>query len=196
MENAIRFLLIGVSILQWIVIARYLKRAKAGASIFQRREEGTLLAVSIAAAYLVFVAGVLAYFINPDWMDWSQAAVPMWVRWTGIVPLLAGAGLLNWGLHHLGTNLTISISTKDDHALTTSGPYRWVRHPLYTGGMVESAGLGLMTANWFVTVSAVLFWTLIACRTPLEEQKLVKEFGEEYRRYMRRVGRFFPMMRR
>jgi len=196
MENAFRFLLIGVSILQWIISVRYLKRANAGASIFQRREEGTLLAVGIAAAYLVFVAGVLAYFINPDWMDWSQVAVPMWVRWAGILPLLAGAGLLNWGLHHLGTNLTISISTKDDHALITTGPYRWVRHPLYTGGMVESAGLSLMLANGFVTVSAVVFWTLIACRTPLEEQKLIEEFGEEYRRYMRQVPRFSPKILR
>ena len=121
MENAIRFLLIGVSIQQWIVSARYLKRAKAGASIFQHREEGTLLAVSIGAAYLVFVAGVLAYFINSNWMDWSQLAIPMWVRWTGLVPLLAGAVLLHWGLHHLGTNLTFSISTRDDHALITTG---------------------------------------------------------------------------
>jgi hypothetical protein len=91
MENGMRFLLIGVSMLQWIVSARSLKRAKAGASSLQRRAEGTLLAVSIAAAYLVVVAGVLAYCINPDWMDWSQAAVPMWGRWTGIVPLHAGA---------------------------------------------------------------------------------------------------------
>ena len=101
-----------------------------------------------------------------------------------------------WGLHHLGTNLTISISTTDEHSLITAGPYRWVRHPLYTGGMIESVGLCLMMANWFVAISAGCFWALIVYRTPMEETKLIEEFGDEYRQYTEDVGRFVPKWRR
>lgn len=191
-ENSFRFLLIGVSIIQTVISVRYLRMAKAGSTIFQSREEGILLSVGIVVPYLAFVVAVLAYYINPAWMAWSAVKVPAWLRWAGAVPLLVGACLLVWGLHHLGTNLTISISTRHEHALITSGPYRWVRHPLYTGGMVESLGLCLLTANWFVAISAGLFWALIAYRTPMEEKQLIEGFGDEYRHYMQRVGRFVP----
>ena len=89
-------------------------------------------------------------------------------------------------------NLTISISTRENHALVTTGPYRWVRHPLYTGGMVEAVGLCLLMANWLVALSAGLFWALIAYRTPMEEKELIETFGDEYRQYLQRVGRFMP----
>jgi protein-S-isoprenylcysteine O-methyltransferase Ste14 len=58
--------------------------------------------------------------------------------------------------------------------------------------MVESVGVCLLMANWFVSISAGLFWALIAYRTPMEEKKLIEEFGDAYRRYMQRVGRFMP----
>ena len=195
-ENYIRFLLIAVSIVQWVLSIRYVRSAQAGSTIFQRRDEGFLLAVGIIVAYLSFVAGVLAYYINPKWMVWSALTISMWVRWLGIFPLLIGAGLLLWGLHHLGANLTISISTKDEHTLVTTGPYRWIRHPLYTGGMIESVGLCLMIGNWFVAISAGCFWALIAYRTPMEEKKLTDVFGEKYRQYTECVGRFVPKLGR
>lgn len=195
-ENTFRFLLIGVSIIQTAISVRYMRMAKAGSTILGPREEGILFSVIIVVFYLAYGAAVLIYFINPAWMAWSAVEAPAWLRWFGIVPLLTGAYLLVSGLHHLGTNLTISVSTKNEHALITTGPYRWIRHPLYTGGMIESVGVCLLMANWFVAISAGLFWALIVIRTPMEEKKLIEEFGEEYRQYMRRVGQFVPKLRR
>ena len=191
-DTTFRFLLIGLSIVQTTISVHYLRQARASSTIFQRRDEGLLLSVTIVVFYLAFVAGVVAYYINPAWMAWSAVKIPLWLRWSGVVPLLFGAYWLVWGLHHLGANLTISISTKQDHALITTGPYQWGRHPLYTGGMVESVGLSLMIANWLVAATACCFWVLIAIRTPMEEQKLIEQFGDDYREYVARTGRFLP----
>lgn len=83
--------------------------------------------------------------------------------------------------------------TKPQHRLVTTGPYRWVRHPLYTVAIALFASLGLMAANWFI-----LLWTvvaLIALRLvviPREEAQLVAKFGDEYRRYRSETGSFLP----
>jgi protein-S-isoprenylcysteine O-methyltransferase Ste14 len=76
--------------------------------------------------------------------------------------------------------------------LVTSGPYRWVRHPFYTvtfGGIIA---LSLLTANWFLGLMTLLMLSVIIKRTDTEEAKLIERFGEAYRQYMQRTGRFLP----
>jgi protein-S-isoprenylcysteine O-methyltransferase Ste14 len=191
-ETPFRLLLIVLAVVQAAVSLWFLRGTGAGATIFGRREEGLLLTVGVALCYLAYGGAVVVYLLNPAWMDWSAVAIPSWLRWAGIVPVLAGAVGIIQSQRHLGRNITISISTKNEHALVTTGPYARVRHPMYSAGTVESVGVCLLTANWFVAVSAGLFWMLIALRTPLEEQKLIEKFGEAYRDYVRRVGRFVP----
>ena len=166
-ENPFRITLLVVSIVQIAISFAYLRNTGAGSTIIGRREEGPVLTVAIGVFYLAYGVAVVVYFLNPDWMAWAAVALPPWLRWTGIVPLLLGAFWSVRSLHFIGNNVTISISTKQDHALVTSGPYAWVRHPLYAAGMVESVGVCLLMANWFVAVSAGLFWLLIAYRTPM-----------------------------
>ena len=192
-EDPFRILLAVVAVIQIVISLPYGRKARAGSTIFRRREEGLFLTVTIAFFYVAYGIGFVAYLLNPTWMAWSTVGIPSTVRWIGAVPLLFGAAFMIWSLHHIGRNITISISTRENHALVTTGPYRWVRHPLYTGGMVEAVGVCLLMANWFVALSAGLFWALIACRTPMEEKKLIETFGDEYRQYMQRVGRFLPV---
>lgn len=195
-ETSFRLILIVVAVFQTLVSAWYLRGTGAGASIFGKRDEGLVLSVAIAICYLAYGGAVVTYLLHPAWMAWSAVAIRSWLRWIGILPVLAGAVWIIQAQRHLGGNITISISTKEKHALVTTGPYGWVRHPLYSAGMVESIGVCLLTGNWFVALSAGLFWTLIALRTPLEEQKLLEKFGNEYRDYGERVGRFVPRLTR
>jgi protein-S-isoprenylcysteine O-methyltransferase Ste14 len=90
----------------------------------------------------------------------------------------------------------MSVETKSGHTLITTGPYRWVRHPLYSGLLNEAIGVSLFVANWFVASTAAATWALLAYRTRIEEDKLVEEFGEEYKEYQRCVGMFVPRMGR
>ena len=186
-EDPFRILLAVMAVVQIAISVPYWRRARAGSTICRRREEGLFLTVALVLCYVAYGIGFVAYLLNPAWMSWSAVGIPSMVRWFGAVPLLLGAAFMVWGLHHIGRNITISISTKQDHALVTTGPYRWVRHPIYTGGMVEAVGVCLLMANWFVAVSADLFWALIAYRTPMEERKLIETFGDASRRRIIRI---------
>jgi protein-S-isoprenylcysteine O-methyltransferase Ste14 len=188
-----RIALVALAVVQLTVSSRFMKKAEAGGTILQKRAEGLPLSIAIAGFYIVYCLAVLVYLINPQWMAWSAMALPVVVRWSGAVIMAMGAAFHIWGMIHLGTNLTISISTRDEHTLITTGPYRWVRHPLYAGGMLESIGVCLVLANVSVVIAAGCFWGLIAYRTGMEEERLSETFGEPYREYRERVGRFVPV---
>ena len=75
----------------------------------------------------------------------------------------------------------------------THGPYRWVRHPLYSVGMLLYGSLTLLTGLWWLGVGSLIPLAVLLWRTPREEARLIEAFGEEYRVYMRRTGRFLPL---
>jgi protein-S-isoprenylcysteine O-methyltransferase Ste14 len=76
----------------------------------------------------------------------------------------------------------------------TIGPYRWVRHPLYTCGSSLFAAVGIIADNWFIVALGMLAFAAMAARTPKEEANLIAKFGDEYRTYMKRTGRFLPRL--
>jgi protein-S-isoprenylcysteine O-methyltransferase Ste14 len=96
------------------------------------QEEGLPTAVALRSSGLVLVLSVVAYLINPRWTRWSSLDLPAPLRWSG-------AGL--------GTNITSTAETRKEHELVTGGPYRWVRHPLYTVGTSFFMSLGIVAAN-------------------------------------------------
>lgn len=150
--------------------------------------------MALGLFYLGYCIGIVAYLIQPKWMMWSAIAFPAWIRWTGAALLVAGATLICLGLVGLGRNLAFAVAPKQDNELVTTGLYRWVRHPLYTAFLIEAAGISVLTANWFAAVTAGSMWTLLVFRTRQEEEKLVERFGDDYRGYMERTGRFFPRL--
>ena len=85
---------------------------------------------------------------------------------------------------------------KKHHTLVKTGPYRYVRHPLYSAALVEAVGVSLLMANWFVAVMVAVFWIVLIYRTRLEENNLINRFGDEYKDYMAKSGRFLPSFRR
>jgi len=130
-------------------------------------------------------------------MAWAELPLPIWMRWAGVVVGLLSVPAALWVFTSIGRNVSETVLTKSDHALVTTGPYRWVRHPLYTTGASLLLAIGLMASNWFMLLFAVVVaiavrWVVI----PLEEQELVKKFGEQYRTYMERTGRLLPRMLR
>jgi protein-S-isoprenylcysteine O-methyltransferase Ste14 len=99
-----------------------------------------------------------------------------------------------WTLSSLGKNLTDTVVARAEAKLVTHGPYRWVRHPFYVTAVLLMASVTLLTANWLIGVSSLVVLALLAIRTPKEEQMLIERFGQEYRDYMARTGRFVPWL--
>src|SRR3712207_2495835 len=103
---------------------------------------------------------------------------------------------LNYGIFSsLGENVTPTAGTREDHKLVTTGPYRWVRHPLYSAGAALAVALNLLVGSWFTTASGTTALTLLLMRLPKEEEELIERFGDEYREYAERTGRLFPRFR-
>jgi protein-S-isoprenylcysteine O-methyltransferase Ste14 len=168
-----------------------IQAARAGDKV-SRREEGLSIMVVLRLFGFSAWLGLIAYMLNPAWMAWSAAPLPGWLRWAGAAMVMAAIPLLYWMFRSLGMNVTDTVAIRRQHSLVTHGPYRWIRHPLYTFGSLAFAGFSLLTANWFIGLAGLLALAVLMVRTPIEEAKLIERFGDEYRAYMRRTGRFLP----
>jgi protein-S-isoprenylcysteine O-methyltransferase Ste14 len=174
------------------VPAYYRIRAQSTGESLDRKQEGWFILITLRLAGLSTLLGVMAYLIRPDSMAWSSLPLPYWLRWTGLGLFVLGDLLLTWTLMSLGKNLTDTVVTRREHTLVVTGPYRWVRHPFYDCVGLIIAGSALLTANWFVAAAGTLLFVMFATRCSIEEEKLIARFGDEYRQYMERTGRFIP----
>ncbi len=159
-----------------------------------KRVEGRLKLVAVGLLFLVWVSASVAFVVNPAWMSWSALPLPAWLRWTGVGVFLATLGLPISAFLSLGKNYSGSVVIKESHTLVTSGPYRWIRHPIYTSYFGLLLSLFLLTANWFIGLALLALSILLASRVEGEEALLLERFGDEYRAYMRRTGRFLPRL--
>jgi protein-S-isoprenylcysteine O-methyltransferase Ste14 len=177
-------------------ISSYYRRKadRESGETLSRKVDGTVLMNLIRLGGLLLWFSPLVYLINPQWMAWSKIGLPEWTRWFGIgLGLLCTFGIY-WLFSSIGSGITPTSATRKEHKLVTSGPYRWVRHPLYTTGSTFIVAFGLMADNWFIAMLGILAFTLMAFRTPQEEANLIEKFGDDYRQYMKRTGRFLPKL--
>jgi len=169
-------------------------RSQATGESLDRWQEGAFILFTLRGIGAATMLGFTAYLVNPAWMAWSSTPLPVWLRWTGIgLDVLAGL-LLVWTLRCLGKNLTDTVVTRREHTLVTRGPYRWVRHPFYDAVALLLTANALAAANWFLFVGGAIALALIVLRTSREEDRLVARFGDSYRDYMNRTGRFLPKL--
>jgi protein-S-isoprenylcysteine O-methyltransferase Ste14 len=192
-ENIFR-LLAAVILITGMSISSYYRRKadrESGEKI-SRNADGSLMATVIRIGGLLLWLSPFVYLINPAWMAWSKIGLPEWIRWLGVViGVLCVAGVY-WLFSSIGGGITPTSATRREHTLVTSGPYRWVRHPLYTIGSSMFISFGMMADNWYIALLGILAFIAMAVRTPKEEANLVEKFGDEYREYITRTGRFLP----
>ena len=128
-------------------------------------------------------------------MAWAQLQLPSWLRWIGVCLGALTIPSAWWLFSNLGRNVSETVLTKADHELVTTGPYQWVRHPLYTTAGAMFIAIGLMAANWFILLFAGLIVVLVRLLVvPREEQALIAKFGDDYRAYMKRTGGMLPRL--
>jgi protein-S-isoprenylcysteine O-methyltransferase Ste14 len=183
-----------LSIILTLPIGLYYRiRSQATREKLARTEEGIFIMIALRLCGLVAFIALAAWLINPSGMVWSSVALPKWLRWIGAcLAVLAFPSLLFWTFQSLGKNLTDTVVTRREHTLITHGPYRWVRHPFYDVLLLGVVSMSLLTANWVLAFSGAAAFMLIVIRTRKEEEKLIERFGDDYRAYMKRTGRFLP----
>ena len=171
---------------------RYRVKSQATGEQLDRRREGLFILATLRPAGAAAWAGLIAWMINPRWMAWSALPLSASLRWVGVGVLIGAGALMIWTFRSLGPNLTDTVVTRQNHTLVTHGPYRWIRHPLYLCAALLTLAMSLVAANWFLAVAGVIGVGLLVIRTRTEEEHLIARFGNDYRSYMQRTGRFLP----
>ncbi len=184
---ALFFLLFGI-------VGTYRRKAQAGRRIDYSKEGGAIF-IALRLSGLLVAGYCLLYILHPRILDWSFVNLPPALRWLGAALVLLDIPFVVSAQRALGRNVSPTVMTHEDHELVTSGPYRWIRNPLYTAGGLLFTGLGFVAASWFLIAAAALAVTLARLRLPTEEAELEARFGQEYRDYAGRTGRFFPRWR-
>src|SRR5690606_34706954 len=154
----------------------------------RRLDEGLLILVGARLSGLAAMAGMFVWLIHPESMRWSQLDIPLAVRWAGIPGLWVCGAWLGWMARHLGKNLTDTVNVRRAATLVTSGPYRWVRHPMYVGVAGLVACLSLITASALMLALGPIAVVALLVRTRIEEANLLERFGDDYREYRERTG--------
>jgi protein-S-isoprenylcysteine O-methyltransferase Ste14 len=113
----------------------------------------------------------------------------------GMVIYLAGFAMRRWSEMALGRYFTFTVMTSADQPLITTGPYRFVRHPGYTGVVLVVIGAGVVTGNWVGLVGWTILVTLpLLYRIRVEETALVAALGDSYRSYAADHKRLIPLV--
>jgi protein-S-isoprenylcysteine O-methyltransferase Ste14 len=168
----------------------YHRRAGERSAVRLRRERLLTRGMTIS------VALPLGLWLGSPLLGFADLPLPEPFSWLGYVLGLLGVGLLAWAHDTLGREFSPWLELRAEHRLVTAGPYRWVRHPIYSAGLLLILGVGLLSANLLVLLlPAAGLGTLLALRLADEEAMLAARFGEEYRSWEARTGRLFPTTR-
>ena len=165
-----------------LAVARRSKSQATGKDRFTLPLLWTVIGLSIFAGLFLRVALPQGRLPHPQ-IDYviglSLFLLGLIIRWIAII--------------HLGRFFTVNVAIADDHELITTGPYRYVRHPSYTGTLLIFLGFGLCTLNIFslaaifLPITAAFLW-----RMHVEETALREAFGERYREYTAATAQILP----
>ncbi len=156
------------------------------------RREGVGMFLTRVVVFFMLIILLVAYALNPSWVQRLLLPFPDWIRWFGFALGLASLALLAWSQWELGRHWSAQLQLREGHRLVTSGPYSSVRHPLYTSMFGIGISFALLTAHWFFVAMALVAIFGMGLRVSKEEMMMVDQFGEEYRSYISRTGKFLP----
>jgi protein-S-isoprenylcysteine O-methyltransferase Ste14 len=195
-EPMLRIIFTSIFMLTLSISAYYRRRAMKSGERPARRQEGALALGLRATMGLSLLLMLILHAAAPRWMEWAAIPVPTLFRWLGAGLGIACALMIWWVFDSIGSNISETVLTKRDHQLVTNGPYRWIRHPLYSVALIEIFALSLIAGSWPLASMCLIGW--LAFRwvvIPIEETRLVAAFGREYEQYRAQTGALVPRIR-
>jgi len=148
------------------------------------------------ASHLVPMLLAALLFILPG-RDLGMLAAPFMERTLtsysiGVVLVVLGCGLAILARRHLGANWSAAVTLKHDHSLVQSGPYRYLRHPIYTGLVLAFAGNALALGEWRGLLALLMVCVSLVFKLRREERWMLEHFGTTYADYRRRSWALLP----
>jgi len=171
----------------WLALVVYLIVAAIGV----KRDTGQHMLQSLGLTLAIVAAFLLPHLPIFRFLDY--APVNPLLSAVGIVVCVAGMACLVWARQHLGRNWSQTVSAKEDHELVSSGPYRYVRHPMYTGGLLAGIGSAIVCGGAWIFL-LIIIGALFLWRVSAEDKLMERQFPGEYPDYKRRTKALIPFV--
>lgn len=177
--------------LLWMILEIIASRTKRSGDRSHMRDRGSYGLI----VALLFVGLTLDFSLSARL---PQAGI-MWRRplvfFLGIGLMLGGVAFRWWAIASLGKFFTFDVAVQSSQKVVDTGPYRYIRHPSYTGALMTQVGIGLALGNWAGLLALMLCMAIAyAYRISVEEKALIAALGEPYKQYMQRTRRIIPFL--
>lgn len=175
----------------WLIwLAYWIVAARGGKANARRQDRASrlasvlpmLLATGLLAAPSEALPGLNARFLP----------LAYWPFWTGAVVAALGFAFAFWARAHLGANWSGTVTVKQGHELIQSGPYAFVRHPIYTGLLTALIGTAMAVGEWRAVIAVLIVLWALGRKLALEERWMREVFGAAYDQYCARVPALVP----
>jgi protein-S-isoprenylcysteine O-methyltransferase Ste14 len=169
--------------------------------VWAARSKPTQMRESLGSRFSYVVATVAAYYamfssdIPMGWMHTRIIPREPRIEALGIALTVVGMAFAIWARAYLGGNWSSNVTVKVGHQLIRTGPYRWVRHPIYSGLIAAMIGTALNRRTVRGLVAVVLLWVGFSIKSKIEERFMAATFGPEYERYKGSTGAMVPRLR-
>ena len=175
-----------IFLLIWVLAATSTKRSVYREKRTQRLRYSILL---IAGYFLLINGRRLSYPLNVRVIPDMEG-----IAWAGVVLCVAGLAFCLWARATLGRNWSGTITLKEGHELIERGPYRLVRHPIYTGLITMFLATVIVLGHVAGIIGAVLVFVSFWIKLNEEEKVMLKQFPDQYAAYQQRVKRIIPFV--
>ncbi len=145
--------------------------------------------ITFAAYYLMFAGEVPREYLRA-----SLFTPSLWSDALGVVITIAGIAFAMWARIYLGGNWSSAVTVKVGHQLVRSGPYRFVRHPIYTGLISSLVGTAIVRHQARGVIAVVLAYIGFKIKSKIEERTMTATFGAQYDEYSRTTGAIVPRL--
>lgn len=164
------------------------------AGALHRRSEATKRDAGSQIMMRLFIApGIVLLVLSFRFVPEASIRPPLVAAIVGLVVFSSGEALRVWSRASLGRYFTYSVMTSPDQPVVTSGPYRYVRHPSYTGILMITLGAAVTWGNWVgVAAIAVATFAALLYRIRIEERALLEDVGERYAEFSSTRKRLIP----
>jgi protein-S-isoprenylcysteine O-methyltransferase Ste14 len=182
----------------WLVLgtlAGYQLHLQLNIKSRQRYPEGFVKTLQYLSG-IPALGSLILFLVDPDEVSFVFITLPLVVNAIGLMLFNGAALVILWSHIELGRFWSDQLETLPEHRVIQSGPYAYVRHPLYSSYLILTIGFFLATANWLVGALMLVYFLAVAARAWKEEAMLVTRLGSAYQAYREKTPRFFPFSRK
>ena len=177
----------------WLAfIAVWIAMARGGKAVAERESAFSRLSHYLPLLIAIYLIAAPRVPIFP--LDARFVPLVLWPVRLGAALTFAGIAFAIWARLWIAGNWSSDVTLKRDHELIVTGPYAWVRHPIYTGILLGLIGTGLAVGEWRAVLAVVLAGVAFWRKLTIEEGVMRRQFGETYARYAQRTRALIPFV--